>query len=117
MERWTTILNRPVRVMVDFEIAFINDARDLEIPLNISCCFFHFVPNIKKHARPVIDGLKMTVGEDARETKMRERTKRALMMLPLLPIDIITVEVVDIIIGGGRARLVNDRTSSCATAL
>ena len=103
--------------MVDFEIAFINDARDLEIPLNITCCFFHFVSSIKKHARPVIDRLKKTVGEDAMETNIGERTKRALMMLPLLPIDIITVEVVDIIIGGGRARLVNDRTSSCATTL
>lgn len=32
------------------------------------------------------------------ETKMGERAKRALMMLPLLPLDLITVEVVDIII-------------------
>ena len=85
--------------MVDFEIAFINAARELKLPINVSCCFFHYVSNVKKHARPVIDGLKKTVGEDAMETKMGERTKRALMMLPLLPIDLITVEVVDLIIG------------------
>ena len=84
-ERGTTILNRPVRMMVDFELAFINAARPFDAGKKITCCFFHYVSNIKKHARPVIDELKKTVGEDAMETKMAERVKRELMMFPLLP--------------------------------
>ena len=43
--------------------------------------------------------MKKTVGENWFETKLGEKTKRALMMLPLLPVDLITVEVVDLIIG------------------
>ena len=72
LERGPTILNRPVRMMVDFERAFIAAARGLELPITFSCCFFHFVSNIKKHARPVIDRLKKVAGEDAMETKMGE---------------------------------------------
>ena len=99
LEHGTTIFNRPVRVMVDFELAFITAARALRLPINVSCCFFHFVSNIKKRARPVIDHLKKTAGENALETRLGEKTKRGLVMLPLLPDDLITVEVVDLIIG------------------
>ena len=84
--------------MVDFELAFINAAGQFMAGRNITCCFFHFVSNIKKHARPVIDKLKKTAGEDSFETKKGEQTKRALMMLPLLPVNLITVEVVELII-------------------
>ena len=96
-ERGTTILNRPVRLMVDFEMAFINAAREFEAGRNITCCFFHYVSNIKKKARPLIDALKKAVGQNTPEVRLAEKTKRAVMMLPLLPLDLITTEVVAMI--------------------
>ena len=65
---------------------------------NITCCFFHFVSNIKKRARPIIDALKKSTGPSSELTRMAEGTKRSLMMLPLLPLDLISVEVVDLIV-------------------
>ena len=95
-ERGTTILHRSVRLMVDFELSFINAARQYEAGRGVSCSFFHYVSNIKKKARPVIDALKKD-GENTPEVKLAQKTKRAVMMLPLLPMDLITVEVVDMI--------------------
>ena len=84
--------------MIDFERAFITAVHQLKLSTLFSCCFFHFVSNIKKHARPVIEELKKTTGRDAMETKMGVQAKRALMMLPLLPLGLITVDAVDMII-------------------
>ena len=83
--------------MVDFQKAFINAARRYEAGRNITCCFFHFVSNIKKHARAIVEGIKKAVGRSSNEYLLAEKTKRSLMMIPLLPLDLITVEVVDII--------------------
>ena len=41
--------------MIDFERSYITAAHHLKLPVLFSCCLFHFVSNIKKHARPVID--------------------------------------------------------------
>ena len=54
-ERSTTILKRPVRLMMDFEQAFMTAARKCKVGATIACCFFHFVKNIKKKARLVIN--------------------------------------------------------------
>ena len=53
--------------------------------------------NIKKRAKSVVDALKRSIGRNSLEVKLAEMTKRALMMLPLLPIEFITVEVVDFV--------------------
>ena len=98
-ERGTTILNRPVRMMVDFELAFINAARPFDAGKNITGCFFHYVSNIKKKARAIIDMLKKNVGQNTPEVRLAEKIKRAIMMLPLLPLDLITIEVVNMIFG------------------
>ena len=97
-ERGVTILNRPVRLMVDFEMAFINEARKYQAGRNISCCFFHFVSNIKKRARSVVGAIRKAVGQSSNEAVLAEKTKRALMMIPLLPLDLIAVDVVDMIV-------------------
>ena len=97
-EHGVRILDRPVRLMVDFELAFINAARQYEARRNISCCFFHFVANIKKRARAAVEQIKKAVGKSSHEYLLAEKTKRALMMIPLLPLDLITIEVVDMII-------------------
>ena len=53
--------------------------------------------NIKKRAKSVVDALKRSNGRNSLEVKLAEMTKRALMMLPLLPIEFITVEAVNLI--------------------
>ena len=97
-ERGVTILHRPVRVMVDFELVFIKAVRLYEAGRNFHCCFFHFVANIKKRSRPIVDAVKKAAGQSSHEAGLAEKTKRAFMMLPLLPVDFITVEVVDLIV-------------------
>ena len=94
----TTIFNRPVRVLSDFELSFINAARYIHPHVKISCCFFHFVANIKKRARPIIDELRRRTGRNPEMTLLAEKTKRAFMMLPLLPPDLICEDVVDMIV-------------------
>ena len=86
--------------MVDFELSFINAAGQYEAGRGVTCCFFHYVSNIKKKARPVIDALKKG-GVNTPEVRLAQKTKSAVMMLPLHPIDLITVEVVVLIFGDG----------------
>ena len=85
--------------MVDFDLSFINAVHPFQAGRNITCCFFHFAANIKKKARPIIETIKKAVGQNTPEVRLAEKIKRAVMMLPLLPIDLITVEVVQIIFG------------------
>ena len=99
--RWMTVFKRSVGLMVDFELSFINAVHPFQAGRNITCCFFHFVANIKKKARPIIETIKKAVGQNTPEVRLAEKIKRAVMMLPLLPIDLITVEVVQIIFGDG----------------
>ena len=56
------------------------------------------VPTIKKNARAAVEQIKKAVGRSAQDYVRAEKTKRALMMIPLLPLDLITIEVVDMII-------------------
>ena len=93
-----TIFNRPVRLMVDFELAFIQAAELFQVGRNVSCCFFHFVSNVKKRAKKITDGVKKAHGKNSIAARLAERTKRALMMLPLLPVEFISQETVDLII-------------------
>ena len=108
-DRQMTIFNRPVRIMADFELAFINAVSDLHPTTSMMCCFFHFVNNLKKRAKRIVDALKNSAGKASREVTLAERTKRALMMLPLLPLDLITVQVVDMIVSRWRCEVPNHR--------
>ena len=96
--RGATIFKRPVRVMVDFEKTFHNALKGYQAGNQMSCCFFHFVSNLKKRSKPIIEAIKKATGKESEEVKVAERTKRELMMIPLLPLDIISVDVVDFII-------------------
>ena len=95
--------------MADFELAFINAVSDLHPTTSMMCCFFHFVNNLKKRAKRIVDALKNSAGKASREVTLAERTKRALMMLPLLPLDLITVQVVDMIVSRWRCEVQNHR--------
>ena len=84
--------------MADFELSFHNAARFYESGRDLSCCFFHFVNSIKKRAKSIVDALKRSNGRNSLEVKLAEMTKRALMMLPLLPIEFIASEVVNFVV-------------------
>ena len=81
----TTVFNRPVRLLVDFELAFINAAREYAVGSRVSCCFFHYTKNLKDKARPILQAIKESAGKESAEMGLAERTKRALMMLPCSP--------------------------------
>ena len=61
-EQDLTIFDRPVRLMVDFEKSFHNAVQKYQAGRRLSCCFFHFVSNIKKATTP-INCLKKTMGK------------------------------------------------------
>ena len=97
--RKKTIFKRPVSLMIDFEQSFIKAIHPFEAGRTITCCFFHFIANIKKKARPIIEAIKRAEGKNSLQVKLAEKTKRAIMMLPLLPVEMITIEVVQTIFG------------------
>ena len=73
--RNATIFNRPVRLMVDFEKSFHNAILKYQSGNFLSCCFFHFVSNIKKRCKQVIEALKSSLGKDSAEVELAEATK------------------------------------------
>ena len=109
--RNATIFNRPVRLMVDFEKSFHNAILKYQSGNFLSCCFFHFVSNIKKRCKQVIEALKSSLGKDSAEVELAEATKRALMMLPLLPLDLISVDTVDFILWRWRMTFQNRQST------
>ena len=74
-QREVTILNREVRLMVDFEKQFHNAALNFEAGRHLSCCFFHFVSNIKKKAKKVIDPLKKVWPNDSFQLNLANKRK------------------------------------------
>ena len=97
--RRSTIFNRPVEVMTDFEQAFIAALRQNRAGSHIVCCFFHFVSSLRKRLQPLVNQLARTERENAGITRLAEATKCALMMLPLLPRELITMGLVNAVIG------------------
>ena len=95
------IFNRKVRVMCDFERAFINAVSKKYKDVAIRCCFFHYVENVRKHTTNVITLVKKRAGSP-RELAYAQTTKRRLMMLPLLPPELITADVVNLVIAKWR---------------
>ena len=98
-EREMSLFKRPVRLMVDFEKSFHNEVLPLEAGRHLFCCFFHFVSNMKKKTKPITDSIRRRWEKGSFELMLAEQTKRAIMMLPLLPLELISVEVLDEIIG------------------
>ena len=89
------IFKRPVQIMMDFETAMINAVCECSTEAQILCCFFHFTSNVRKHSVKVMAAIKSSVGQNAENMSAAKKTKRALMMLPLLPEELITTDLVD----------------------
>ena len=98
-ERGVTVFNRPVQVMIDFELPFINAMSQYTAGQSITCCFFHFVANIRKRTTSLNADIKEAAGQNKEMLELAMKTKRALMMLPLLPEELITPNVLDVVIG------------------
>ena len=58
VEKGTTIFNRPVTLMCDFEASFISTVKDLYASVEVKCCFFHFVKNMRTNASPVMTAIR-----------------------------------------------------------
>ena len=95
----TTFFKRPVTVMSDFEDGFINAVHDLDASVTVKCCLFHFTQNLRKNATPIMTKVENAAGESVEVVRMAKRTKRRFMMLPLLPAEVITPDVLHLILG------------------
>ena len=95
-EDGTAIFNRPVTVMSDFEAAFIRSVKTRFPPVNVKCCFY-FMKNTPTRTTPLMTTIRPSAGETSEEYRLAQRTKRRLMMLPLLPEELITLEVVGLV--------------------
>ena len=98
VENGTTIFNRPVTLMCDFEAAFIDAVQDLYASVDVKCCHFHFTKNLRTNASQVMTKIRRAAGKTSDAYKLAQRTKRRLMMFLLLPSEIITHEVVSLIL-------------------
>ena len=93
------MFNRPVKVMADFERPFINAVGQFTGGASIICCFFLFVANVRKQAQRHETLLKDAAGQNQAMIPAANKAKRALMMLPLLPEELICTAVVDLVVG------------------
>ena len=80
-----TIFNREVTLMCDFELSFINAVQLLYKSVQVKCCFFHFVQNIRKNAVKLINAAKRAHGENSMRHLDMLKKERRIMMLPLVP--------------------------------
>ena len=97
VERGVTIFQREVTLMCDFEAPFIGAVQELCGSVAIKCCFFHFSKNIRAKAATIMNDIKKEWGLASETYEMAERTKRRIMMLPLLPVKLITTTVLGLI--------------------
>ena len=98
VENGTTIFHRRVTLMCDFEASFINTVKDLYRSVEVKCCFFHFVKNLRTNASPVMTAIRRDGGKKTDAYKLAQKTKRRLMMMPLLPWELITPDLVCLIL-------------------
>ena len=64
----------------------------------MKCCFFHFIKNLRDKMKDVVNSIKNAEGERSDAFKLAQRTKRRFMMVPLLPEELVTLEIVDLIL-------------------
>ena len=97
-EEGETFFKRPVTIMSDFEDAFIGAVKDLYPSVTMKACFFHFTQLIRKKADRVIRMVTKAASQKSVAVRKAEKAKRRIMLLALLPEDLITPEVVELIL-------------------
>ena len=93
------MFQRPVQVVTDFEKSIMNALSQYAAGQSLVCCFFHFAANIRKRSTPIMTAIKRAAGENAAMLRLAEKTKRAVMMLPFLPAELIDPAIVAAIFG------------------
>ena len=91
------IFNRRVQLVCDFELAFVRTMQQKFPRVVIKCCFFHYVKNIRTNLRSLLLRIKRENGATSFEYKTAQLIKRRFMMLPLLPINMVTEDTLDAI--------------------
>ena len=100
-----TFFNRRMTLMCDFESSFINAVHQLFHSVIVKCCLFHYTKNLRVKATPIINNIKRQTGNMSETHFVAEKTKRRFMMLPLIPVELVTSEVV--------ARILLARSDHC----
>ena len=91
------VFDRPVTLMCDFEQALINAVHQHYKSVVVKRCFFHFVQNLRKKAKN-ITAVKKAMGKRSKARWLAEKIKRQLMLLALVPLELITPDLVEFII-------------------
>ena len=68
----------------------------------MKACFFHFTQVIRKKADPVVRRVAKAAGQTSEAVGKAEKAKRRIMFLALLPVELITPEVVELILADWR---------------
>ena len=82
----------------DFEIALVRTLQQKFPRVVIKCCYFHYVKNTRTKMRSLLLRIKREKGAASVEYKSAQQTKRRFMMLPLLPINMVTEDILMAII-------------------
>ena len=110
-EAGVTIFNREVQLMCDFELAFINTVQQLYSLVKVKCCFFHYTQSIRKRATEAITAVTKAACENTEKVVLMKKAVSRIMMLPLVPEELITPELVQLIIAAsanGRSGLLRE---------
>ena len=97
-EAGLAVFNRDVLFMCDFEQAMIKTMQQHYPSVTIECCFFHFSQSVRKNAVEAIQAVAKTAGDNVNKIWMVKKAVRRIMMLPLVPEELITPELVQFII-------------------
>ena len=87
------IFDRPVRMICDFDVVFVTTVRRLFPSVKIKCCLFHFVKNIRNRTTKILTQIKHEKGKKSDEFVKAQQTKRRLMMIPFLPVELLCENV------------------------
>ena len=93
-----TIFNRGVTFICDFELYFINAVQRLYGSLRVKCCFFHYVQSIRKNALKLINAVEKATSQNHEKVGLVKNAVRRITMLPLVPEELITPELIELII-------------------
>ena len=98
--------------MCDFEAAFITVVQTHFKSVRVKCCYFHYTKNLREKAQPIVKEVEKADREASKSARLAQVTKRRLMLLPLLPEELVTPEIVVLIIDEWKTGCPNTRTRS-----
>ena len=92
-----TVFNKDVLFMCHFEKAMIKAIQQHYPSVHVKCCFFHYTQSLRKKAKEVIKSTTTSGGENAENARKSMKAVRR-MMPPLVPEELVTPQLVELII-------------------